>query len=70
MRQLEYQVQGMSCGGCVASLTNALQKVDGVEVEKVEVGSASVRIDEGKASEQQVLAAIDRAGFTAKPQNG
>jgi copper chaperone CopZ len=59
-------IEGMHCGGCVNRVTAALQKVDGVEVRRVEVGSALVTLDPDKATADQVLAAVARIGFPAR----
>jgi copper chaperone CopZ len=63
---LKLAIEGMHCGGCVTRVTNALSKVDGVEVGKVEIGSAQVVYDESKATPQQVAEAVNRIGFTAR----
>ena len=56
-------ISGMSCGGCVNSLTRVLKTVPGIEPLKVEVGKASLRLDSDKASTDTVKAAVERAGF-------
>ena len=56
-------ISGMSCGGCVNSLTRVLKTVPGIERLKVEVGKASLRLDSDKASTDTVKAAVERAGF-------
>lgn len=63
---LSMTIEGMHCGGCVNRVTQALKKVDGVDVRSVEVGSAKVVFDPEKASEDQVLAAVNKIGFTAR----
>jgi copper chaperone CopZ len=63
--KLDMTIDGMHCGGCVKRVTLALQKVEGVETVNVEVGSASVHFDEKKATQQEIVDAIDRIGFTA-----
>lgn len=55
-------ISGMSCGGCVNSLTRVLKTVPGVEPLKVEVGKATLRLDDAVTTET-VRAAVDRAGF-------
>jgi copper chaperone len=57
-------VQGMSCNGCVNSLTRVLSKVPGIEPLTVEVGRASVRLHPDKASMADLAAAVERAGFS------
>ena len=60
-------IQGMTCGGCVKSVTNALQRKEGVE--KVEVlleqGKATVDYDPAQTSPQQLVEVVDDIGFEA-----
>jgi copper chaperone CopZ len=56
-------VSGMSCGGCVNSLTRVLKSVPGIELLKIEVGKAALRLDSDKVSDAAVKAAVARAGF-------
>ena len=64
MNQTEktFTISGMSCGGCVNSLTRVLKTVPGVEPLKIEVGRAQLRLDE-HATSQVVRDAVARAGF-------
>ncbi len=64
---LKLAIDGMHCGACVRRVTAALQKVEGVEVQNVEVGSAEVRFDQQKASPEEVANAVNQIGFTARP---
>jgi len=59
-----FTIQGMSCGGCVNSVTRVLARVPGIEPLHVEVGRATVRIDTAQASADAARAAIERAGFS------
>ncbi|MGH9218985.1 MAG: heavy-metal-associated domain-containing protein [Vicinamibacterales bacterium] len=56
-------IDGMSCGGCVNSLTRVLKTVPGIEPLKIEVGKAALRLDSEKATNETVKAAVERAGF-------
>ena len=56
-------ISGMSCGGCVNSLTRVLKAVPGIEPIRIEVGKASLRLDSNQASSDTVRAAVQRAGF-------
>ncbi len=56
----------MHCDGCVTRVTNALSKLEGVEVRKVEVGAADVIFDETKLAARAIAEAVNRIGFTAK----
>ena len=58
-----YIIEGMSCGGCVNSLTRVLQSVPGIEPVTVEVGRAVLRFDPDQVTADTVKAAVDRAGF-------
>jgi len=57
-----FTIQGMSCGGCVNSLTRVLKSVPGIEPITIEVGKARLRLDE-RATSQTVKDAVERAGF-------
>jgi copper chaperone len=57
-------IEGMSCGGCVNSLTRVLTAVPGIEPLKIEVGKARLKIDADVATPAVIAAAIERAGFT------
>ena len=59
-----FTISGMSCGGCVRSLTRVLSATPGLEPLQVDVGRATVRIDPQLASVEAARAAIARAGFT------
>lgn len=58
-----FTIEGMSCGGCVSSLTRVLKAVPGIESLKVEVGRAVLRLDTTRASSETVMAAVAQAGF-------
>jgi copper chaperone len=58
-----FTISGMSCGGCVNSLTRVLTAVPGVEPVKIEVGKAELRLDETRVSSQAIKDAVARAGF-------
>ena len=57
-----FTITGMSCGGCVNSLTRVLKTVPGIEALKIEVGKAELRLDE-RVTSQTVRDAVARAGF-------
>ena len=60
---VELTIQGMSCGGCVASLRNALAALPGVTVKDVQIGSATVETDGSPQTAEAIKAAVDDAGF-------
>lgn len=55
-------IEGMHCGGCVASVKSALTRA-GVENADVVIGSATVEYDAAKVSHDDVVEAIKDAGF-------
>ena len=65
MTQVEktFIIDGMSCGGCVNSLTRVLKSVPGIEPLRIEVGKASLRLDSDRVNADTVKAAVERAGF-------
>jgi copper chaperone len=65
---LSLGIEGMHCGACVRRVTSALQGVEGVTVNSVEVGSAKVVFDAAETSAQDITAALDRNGFPARVQ--
>lgn len=60
------EIGGMSCGHCVKAVTLALQHVPGVSVSDVAVGRAVIDVDPSQVSRQQLVDAIDEAGFVLR----
>jgi copper chaperone len=67
MQHLTLQIDGMTCGHCVARVDKALAKLDGVFVHRVGVGSAEIDYDPARAPFARIREAIDDAGYTAHP---
>lgn len=67
--QKTYKVEGMTCGGCVASVTKAIQRVSpALEVDvQLEGGKVVVR---GEHGEEQVRDAVEGAGFDFAGREG
>jgi copper chaperone CopZ len=55
------EIEGMHCQACVARVRKALEKVEGVRVDRVDVGSAEVALDASR--EPLTLDAIRTAGY-------
>lgn len=66
MEQTTIAIQGMSCGHCVAAVKGALAGLDGVQVQEVKVGSATVAYDPGAVTPRQIAAAIESEGYAAQ----
>lgn len=62
------KVAGMSCSGCVRSVTNVLEALPGVGQAEVslERGEAKVVYDPAKATIAQLRSAIEDAGYEAR----
>ena len=58
----KYKVSGMTCGGCVRSVTNAITARDGSARVEVDLPAGIVTVD-GDLSEDTVKDAVEGAGF-------
>lgn len=67
METVIMKVDGMSCGGCVRSVTNVLKALPGVAAAEVslEKGEAKVSFDPALADLAQLKGAIENAGYEA-----
>lgn len=63
MKSEELKIEGMSCGHCVISVKKELAKLQNVEIEDVRIGSARVKYDESKVSHDDLVRAVDEAGY-------
>lgn len=63
-----FRVEGMTCGGCEMAVKNVVKKLDGVE--KVDAShresQATVTYDSAKVTPAQIVAAIEKLGYTAE----
>lgn len=65
MARVDLSIQGMSCGNCVAHVRNALEGLDGVQAESVEIGSASVTYDPSETDLPGIQKALEEEGYPA-----
>lgn len=69
----EIQISGMTCGHCVASVTEELKEIDGVnDVEVIlnATGISTATVSSSAAlSEETIKNAIDEAGYTVEAIN-
>ena len=63
MERMTMKIDGMTCGHCVSAVDKALRKVDGVSVEKVDIGSATVSFDSNEVSEARISEAVSDQGY-------
>lgn len=64
MERISMKIDGMTCGHCVAAVKSALDGVDGVEVERVAVGTATVAFDPARTSTEAIAQAIEDEGYS------
>ena len=59
------KITGMTCGGCVTSVTRALRGIPGVGDVTVVLatGDATVQYDERETSPDQLKSTVERAGY-------
>jgi len=69
MQTVTLGVSGMTCGGCVRSVTNVLKGVEGVARADVslEQQRAEVDFDPQKVNVEQLKRAIEDAGYEVSP---
>ncbi|MGQ0650501.1 MAG: heavy-metal-associated domain-containing protein [Gemmatimonadaceae bacterium] len=65
MRAVTLKVAGMSCGHCVRAVEEALGEVPGTRVESVEIGRATLRVDDAVPIGALIDAVAD-AGYEAE----
>ena len=59
-----YTVTGMTCGHCVASVTEEVQEIDGVEQVKVALETGAVTVTSTQPlDDAAVRAAVEEAGY-------
>ena len=66
METIRLEIEGMHCGACVRRVTQALEGIDGVRVDLVEVGLASAQFDPRVVGAEQIAKAVERIGFPAR----
>jgi len=64
MREVTLHIENMHCGACVRRVTQALERVGGVQVGEVRVGGARVQVPED-LPESILVGAVEKAGYPA-----
>jgi len=69
MQTVTLGISGMTCGGCVRSVTNVLKALEGVAKAEVslEKKNAVVEYDPGKLQVEQLKRSVVEAGFEVAP---
>lgn len=64
METIDLNVNGMTCGSCVASVTRALQRVPGVSAATVELSTGTARVaTSGDVAIAALTGALAAAGY-------
>ena len=65
----KFDVRGMTCSACVANVTKAVEKLDGVSNANVNLmtNSMKVNFDENKINDEEIIRAVEKIGYGASP---
>ncbi len=63
-KELEFNVDGMTCGNCVAHVKKAIEEINGVETAQVSLEEKKVKVStNGQVNPAQIKEAIEEAGY-------
>jgi copper chaperone CopZ len=63
MDRMTMTIDGMTCAHCVSHVTKALKELEGVDVEQVKIGEATVAYDPSATSEERITQAVADEGY-------
>jgi len=66
METLVIGVDGMTCGGCVASVESAVGRVSGVKKVRADLGKKEAVVEGEALDRARIAAAIEGAGFEVR----
>ncbi len=71
VQTITYDIVGMTCAGCEASVRNAAQDVEGVLEAKAsyDTQTATISFDKSKVQPERIKQAINSTGFTVKEES-
>jgi copper chaperone CopZ len=58
-----YTVTGMTCGHCVASVTEEVQELDGIETVDVTLETGLLTVTAAAVDDDAIRAAVEEAGY-------
>ena len=70
MERLTMKIDGMTCGNCVAHVTKALKALEGVTLERVSIGTATVTFDPETVSPDRIRSAVEEEGYAVASAAG
>ena len=66
MTRTTLAIEGMHCGHCVSAVRGALSATPGVQVQDVQIGRATIELDDEQTSLGEVLDALDEVGYEGR----
>lgn len=60
---ISFEVNGMSCGHCVKTITRAIQALDATARVQVDLAAKTVSVDDSRLPQQHIASAIADAGY-------
>ena len=63
----DFQVQGMTCGHCERSVSQAVQGVDPAATVHIDRATGQVRVEHSSAAREALAAAITEEGYRVAP---
>ena len=66
-QRIDLTIEGMTCDHCVRAVRGRLERTQGVAVDHVAVGTATVRLDPSRVTLDDLQDAISDEGYTAYP---
>lgn len=69
MREEKYDISGMHCAACSASVERVTRKLPGVARSEVNLttGIMTIAYDESQCTQEQIVAKVEKAGFGRRP---
>lgn len=65
MAEKIFIIENMSCNHCVMAVKKELSKLN-LDSFQVEIGSAKINYDESKTKDEQIVKAIEEAGYKVR----
>lgn len=70
MAKTTLKIEGMMCEGCVKSVKEGLEKVDGVTSVNVDLKKGIAKVEHSNVSDEALIKAIVDTGFRASVKKG
>ena len=64
MNEQELTIHGMTCDHCVMAVRRELEKIAGLEVKEVRIGSALIAFEGSRVPSDRIRQAVEDAGYS------